>query len=244
MWSIIQNRTSRTRSAGSIVIALASGLFITGVAAPAFADHSDRHTARQDRVAAGEVSRRTDRTDARRTDRTDAHRTDRTDSRRVDRNDGRRADRQMSRRTDEERRQWRQQKRHEQQNWVANNHQRRADRRHDRREDRVERRQDRRDARRDRRHDRASNRWWGQNERGYANGHRRTPERGYIRRGVERGNFTRREAQRLRQGQRRINRLEQHFLADGRLSRRESRRLNRAQQEQWDLVRLLRRNNR
>lgn len=220
MWSFIQNRTSRTRSASSVVIALASGLFITGVAAPAFADHSDRHSARQDRVAQGEVNRR------------------------VDRNDGRRADRQMSRRTDEERRQWRQQKRHEQRNWVGDNQQRRADRRQDRRQDRVDRRRDNREVRRDRRHDRASNRWWGQNDRGYANGQRRDPNRGYIRRGVERGHFTGREAKRLRKGQRRISRLEQHFLADGRLSRREERRLYQAQQEHRELARRLRHNSR
>jgi len=57
-----------------------------------------------------------------------------------------------------------------------------------------------------------------------------------IERGIETGQITRREAARLREGQREIRRMERQALADGRIDRWERRQIEQAQDRQDVLI--------
>lgn len=57
-----------------------------------------------------------------------------------------------------------------------------------------------------------------------------------IEEGIRSGQLNRREADRLRQGQREIRRMERQALADGRISRREGARIEQAQDAQDRLI--------
>jgi hypothetical protein len=58
-----------------------------------------------------------------------------------------------------------------------------------------------------------------------------------IEQGIRSGQISRREAQRLREGQRQIRRMERQALADGRITPREAARIEQAQDAQGRLIR-------
>lgn len=69
-------------------------------------------------------------------------------------------------------------------------------------------------------------------------------QRDRIAEGVRSGDLTRAEAQRLRRGQRQVRRMERRALADGRVSPRERRRIEHAQDRQSRSIHRLKHNRR